>query len=117
MNPNFSDVILLANTSEGSQWTALAKVERPYRNGVYASASWLYGRSKSLTDGTSSQAASNWGNLYNPGDPKTPQPAISNFDPVIGSTGRTYDFKIAGHTTRVFYNGHPAGLYFTVTET
>lgn len=118
VNPNFSDVILLANTSKGYQWTGLAKVERPYRNGVYASASWLYGRSRSLTDGTSSQAASNWGNLYNPGDPNNPPVAVSNFDPGHRiNLALTYDFKISKVNTTVglFYNGQSGRPYtFTV---
>jgi hypothetical protein len=80
-NSQFSDVILLANTGEGSQWTTLLKLEKPFRDGLYLSASYLYGRSKSVNDGTSSQAASNWGNVYVPGDPNNAPLARSNFDP------------------------------------
>ena len=35
----------------------------------------------SILDGTSSQAASNWGNVYMPGDPNNPPLTRSNFDP------------------------------------
>ena len=43
------------------------EVRRPFRNGWYAQGSYLYGESKSIMDGTSSQAASNWGNVLRPG--------------------------------------------------
>ena len=56
-------------------------VDRPMRNGFFMNSSYLYGRSRSLMDGTSSQAASNWGNVYVPGDPNDPPLTRSNFDP------------------------------------
>lgn len=114
VNTNFSDVILLTNTDEGSQWTFLAKVERPYKNGIYASASWLYGESDSINDGTSSQAASNWGNVYVPGDPNDPPLARSNFDPGHRINAVfSYDFKIGGvdAVTSFYYNGQSGRPY------
>jgi hypothetical protein len=56
----FSNVILLTNTELGDAWNAYVKLERPYRNGWYASASYAYGNARSVNDGTSSQAISNW---------------------------------------------------------
>ena len=59
-DPNLNDVIVLANTSRGSSWTTTLKVERPFANGFFASASYLYNRAKSINDGTTSVARSNW---------------------------------------------------------
>ena len=36
--PRLSDVILLTNTDEGNQWSVSGKLERPFRNGLYATA-------------------------------------------------------------------------------
>jgi hypothetical protein len=76
-----SDVILLTNTDEGDSWSIVFKVDRPFRNRFFMNGSYLYGRSRSIMDGTSSQAASNWGNVYVPGDPNNPPLTRSNFDP------------------------------------
>src|SRR5690606_34600787 len=65
----FSDVIFLTNTDKGASWTLATKTDKPFRNNWYLTGSYLYGRSTTVNDGTSSQARSNWVNAYNPGDP------------------------------------------------
>ena len=68
-----SDAILLQNTSEGYNWNVSFEVRRPFRNGFFASAVVLPTVCRSrIMDGTSDQAASNWGNVYIPGDPNNP---------------------------------------------
>jgi hypothetical protein len=80
--PNqYGDVILLTNTGQGHSWTLAFEARRPWSSGWFASASYLYGQSKSNMDGTNSQAASNWGNAYTPGDPNNLPLTRSNFDP------------------------------------
>ena len=37
LDPNLNDVILLSNTTQGGTWTGAFKVERPFKNGFYAS--------------------------------------------------------------------------------
>jgi hypothetical protein len=78
---SLSDVIFLTNSSEGYSWSQMFQVRKPYSHGWTFDASYLYGRSKSIMDGTSSQAASNWGNVYVPGDVNNPPLATSVFDP------------------------------------
>ena len=63
LNPSFSDVILLTNTNKGGSWSAATKIDRPFRNGWLASASYLYGHATSINDGTNSQARSTWINV------------------------------------------------------
>ena len=67
-------------------------------------------------DGTSDQAASNWGNVYMPGDPNNAPLARSNFDPghritltatlrhPVGEGGRS-------RSCRVFYSGQSGRPY------
>ena len=104
-----SDLILLTNTDQGDAWSLALKLERPYRNRFFLNASYLYGRSRSIMDGTSSQAASNWGNVYVPGDPNNPPLTRSNFDPGhrITASG-SYDIPVGGGfsaTASLFYSG------------
>jgi hypothetical protein len=116
-NSAFGDVILLRNTDQGKQWTALAKLERPFRSGLYLAASWLYGESTSVNDGTSSQAASNWGNAYTPGNSNAIPLATSNFDPGHRlNAAISKDLKVAGLGTTIslFYNGQ-SGRPYTFT--
>jgi Carboxypeptidase regulatory-like domain len=107
--PTLTDVILLTNTSEGDAWSLAFKVDRPYRDRFFMGASYLYGRSTSIMDGTSSQAASNFINIYRPGDPNNPPTTRSNFDPghrITISGG--YDIPVGGGftvTASAFYSG------------
>ena len=58
--------------SKGYNWNASYEVRRPFRNGFFVSGAYSYGVAKTIMDGTSDQAASNWGNVYVPGDPNNP---------------------------------------------
>ena len=64
-------------------------------------------------DGTSDQAASNWGNVYTPGDPNHVPVARSNFDPGHRITlTATYDvpaWKTVKPRISMFYSGSRAG--------
>jgi hypothetical protein len=119
--PTLSDAVLLTNTSEGSQWSLSGKLERPFRNGLFASASYLYGRAKSINDGTSSQALSNWRFVYVPGDINNPPLATSNFD--VGSRlnfAVSYEIKALSHLHPVlslFYNGQSGRPYSVLFNT
>ena len=57
-----NDVLLLTNTSQGSSWTGSIKIDRPFKNGLTVSGSYLYNHATSINDGTSSIAGSNWAN-------------------------------------------------------
>lgn len=113
--PSLSDVIFLTNSDEGDSWSVVFKVDRPVRDRLFMNASYLYGRSRSVLDGTSSQAASNWGNVYVPGDPNNPPLTRSNFDPghrITISGG--YDIPMGRGftaTASVFYSGQSGRPY------
>lgn len=112
---SFSDIILLKNTDEGKQWSVSGKLERPFRNGLYAMASYYYGDARTVNDGTSSQASSNWGNAYTSGDPNNVPIGRSRFSPghrVLAAV--TYDWKLGGKVnllTSLFYTGQSGRPY------
>jgi hypothetical protein len=111
----FSDVILLTNSDEGYQWSLTAKLERPFRNGLYAMAAYNYGDARSVNDGTSSQAASNWGNAYTQGNPNDVGLGRSRFSPghrII--LAASYDLKLGSRANLMlsaFYNGQEGRSY------
>jgi hypothetical protein len=113
-----SDAILLQNTDEGSTWNIAYEVRRPFTNGLFVQGSYSYGRAKSIMDGTSDQAASNWGNVYVPGDPNNPPLSRSNFDPGHRVTlAASYDMpvaKVVKPIVSVFYSGQ-SGRPYTLT--
>jgi Carboxypeptidase regulatory-like domain/TonB-dependent Receptor Plug Domain len=114
-NRTFSDVILLTNTDDGHQWSATAKLERPFRNGLYVLAAYNYGDARSVNDGTSSQAASNWGNAYTQGNPNDVGLGRSRFSPghrII--LAASYDIKLGSRANLMlsaFYNGQQGRSY------
>jgi len=117
-NATFSDVVLLQNTSKGSSWNIDYEVRRPFTHGMFVQGSYSYGQSKSVMDGTSDQAASNWGNVYTPGDPNNVPLARSNFDPGHRVTlTASYDIpfaKVVKPVVTIFYSGQ-SGRPYTLT--
>ncbi len=110
-----SNAILLQNTDQGHQWNMSFKLERPLRNGWFASGSYAYGQTRSVLDAKSSQAASNWGNARTPGDPNNLPMARSDFD-----VGHRLNFAASyiwdlprgfGVTASMFYNGQSGRPY------
>ena len=81
LHPDFSDVVLLTNTGAGSGWMVAAKLDKRFSDDWFLGGSYLYGESRSVNDGGSSQATSNWRNAYNAGDPNAAPLAVSNFSP------------------------------------
>jgi len=114
---NLNDVLLLSNTSDGRSWSVSYKIEKPVRGKYYVSGSYLYGRSYSLNDGTSSVALSNW--RYNPigMNINSPNLAVSNY--TVGSrinltaTVPHRLFWRATGTASMFYNGQ-SGRPFSI---
>ena len=110
-----SNAPLLMNTDQGSNWNLSFEVRKQQSHGFFMSAAYSYGVAKSIMDGTSDQAISNWGNVYTPGSPNNIPVAISNFDPGHRiSLTASYDFKIvkgARGTASVFYSGQSGRPY------
>ena len=114
-NTAFSDVIFLTNSSEGYSWSTVAELRRPFSNGWFVSTSYLYGRSKSIMDGTSSQAASNWGNTLIRTNANEPELATSVYDPGHRiNLSASYEFGLFGDATAtasLYYSGQSGRPY------
>lgn len=114
---SLSDAIFLTNSDEGKSWSGSFKLEKPWKNGFMASASYLYNRSWSIMDGTSSQAASNWGYNLTPGDPNNTPLTVSNYDARHRiNVSASYQFPVKGinPTVSLFYNGQSGRPYSMV---
>lgn len=66
---NFTDVILLTNTNQGYQYSITTQLRREFRDGWFGDISYTYTDGRSINDGTSSQAISNWRFNEVQGDP------------------------------------------------
>lgn len=115
---DLTNVIYLTNTSEGEQFTANLKLEKPFSDGWYAMTSYVYGNSESINDGSSSQAYSNWRFNETSGDPNNPPVSTSDFEVEHRfNVALSYEFKIAGNvnaTTSLFYNVQSGRPYSTI---
>jgi hypothetical protein len=115
--PTLSDAILLENTDKGHAYSLAYEVRRPFTNGLFVQGSYSYGVAKSIMDGTSDQAASNWGFVYVPGNPNDAPLSRSNFDPAhrVTLTG-SYDMpfaKVVKPVVSIYYSGQ-SGRPFTL---
>ena len=112
-----SDVIFLTNSSAGHTWSGLVELRRPFRNGWFFNASYMYGESKATMEGTSSQAASNWGNVLVPNDPNNPPLGTSVYDPGHRiNFSASYEMRLFGGTSgtaSIYYSGQ-SGRPFTL---
>ena len=114
LHRDFSNVVLLTNTGEGSSWTIATKLDKRFSDNWFLSGSYLYGESRSVNDGGSSQATSNWRYNYNAGNPNAVPPAVSNFSP-----GHRFNlsgsYRIpagpAGITLAAYYNAQQGRPY------
>ncbi|MEM6769284.1 MAG: carboxypeptidase regulatory-like domain-containing protein [Bacteroidota bacterium] len=61
----YGRVILGYNTNRGYSYNLTASLQRPFKNGLFVQASYSFGDSYSVFDGTSSQNSSQWRGLHN----------------------------------------------------
>jgi hypothetical protein len=113
-----SDAIFLENTDQGHSYNFAYELKRPFRNGLFVQGSYSFGQSKSIMDGTSDQAASNWGFVYVPGNANDAPLARSNFDPGhrVTLTG-SYEiplFASVRPVVSIFYSGQSGRPYTLV---
>ena len=108
----YSDIYLASNTGEGSSYNLSGTLSHTYvsdKLDIRTSASYSYGESDGILDGTSSQNSSQWRNLETVNGSNRPVVSISDFSPghrVISNT--TFEYKWSENTrTRIglFYEG------------
>lgn len=109
VNDDFTNVILLRNSSEGYTYNITGQLQRPFENGFTASFAYTFGRATSFNDGTSSQAVSNW--RFNESTQGINRLDVTTSDFDLGSrivASASYEkewARIFKTTISVFYNG------------
>ena len=76
----YTGVYVLENVSKGYSYNVSIKAEKSFDFGLDLMASYTYGKSKTINNGSSSVAASNWQYNYTHGNPNEPELALSNFN-------------------------------------
>lgn len=117
-NGDFGDIYFLTNSANGEQTNFNVKLERPNRgDGWSGFASYTWGESTSVNDGSSSQASSNWRFLPIDQDPNNPRETTSNFEVEHRfNLGLTYEIAYGIGKTQfgLFYN-HQSGRPYSIT--
>jgi hypothetical protein len=117
IDPSYTNVILLENTSRGYAYNLTAQLQRPFENGFNANIAYTFGESKDVNPTTSSQAISNWRFTPNVRGANNPELAYANFDirhRIIGSISYRKEYlKNLATTISVFYTGRSgAGISY-----
>lgn len=79
INPNISDAILLANTTQGYQFNFTLQLQKAFSNGFFATAAYNYGDARDISPMTASIASSNFAATFVSGNPNEPILSYSSF--------------------------------------
>lgn len=79
INDDFSAIVALENTNKGYTYSVSGQIEKSFDFGLNLMASYTFGHSYSVNDGTSSVAYSNWKYNYSV-DTNRPELSFSGFD-------------------------------------
>ncbi len=114
----FTNVLLMKNTSEGYQYYLTLQLVRPLSpDGWSGNFSYTYGQSKDLNSVVSSTASSQWGFNVIPGDPNNPPLAYSNYDQrhrIFAAVSRRFELAEGfGTTIGLAFEGR-SGLPFSI---
>lgn len=104
VNPNYTDVLMMTNTSQGYAYSVTAMIQKPISDGWSGSLAYTYGHSTSVNDITSSTAISSWRFAYNTNGLNNLDLATSNFDPghrVIGYVSKRFNYAHGRLSTTV----------------
>lgn len=115
VDPNYSNIVLLDNTSRGYSYDFTFQVQKPLSHGWSGSISYTLGHSYSLNDGTSSQAISNWRYNYNINGLNNLDLTRSNYDlgsKIIAWVTKTFSYGKFHTTLGLVYTGE-SGLPFS----
>ena len=117
VNPNYTNVLLLQNTSRGYRYSFTGQAQKLFLSGLNTSVAYTYGEARDVNSGLSSTALSNWEFNQVPGNPNDPPLSYSAFDishRVIATGGYTFRYandKLAT-TISAVYEGQ-SGTPFT----
>ena len=114
---NAYSIINLRNTNKGYSYALTATLEKTFDFGLSAFASYSFGHSKSVNDGTSSVASSNWKYNYSHNSNDENELSYSKFDvPHRVKVQVTYESPkylngLMNTSVAVIYNGFSGGRY------
>lgn len=116
---NFTNVILLDNTNKGYTYSLTAQLQKSFSNGLSSMFAYTYSQAKSINDGGSSTALSNWNGGFVPqvDGPNSQGLATSLFQlrhRFIGSLSYKIEYgpgKLFGTGISIFYSGNSGQPY------
>lgn len=117
LSSNYNSIINLKNTNEGYSYALSAMLEKSFDFGLDLMASYTFGHSKSVNDGTSSVAYSNWQYNYSRDTNGSGELGFSKFDVPhrvmvqASYTSPRYWNDWMSTTVSVIYNGFSGGRY------
>ncbi|MBQ2364032.1 MAG: TonB-dependent receptor, partial [Alistipes sp.] len=115
----YSAVYRLSNTQRGYSWSATARAEYNFTGalaGLKATAAYTYSQSKSINDGISAQASSNWGRNYavNSNAPALSSSVYEFPHKVVASISYSRRYGLFGTNAMLLYNGY-SGEHYSLT--
>ena len=116
---DYSAVYRLSNTQKGYSWSATARAEYNFDYplaGLRMTAAYTFSQSKSINDGVSAQASSNWGRTYAV-DSNDPQLSNSLYEfphKVVASISYDMRYGLFGTNVMLLYNGY-SGEHYSLT--
>jgi len=115
VDPRFSNIYLLSNTSQGYRYSLTGTVTKTFVKALNVTVSYTYGESKDLSNGVRNSMESNW-QLNQALVPNNPALSYSNFDTrhrIVSSIGYNHDWKKAGSTTVSLFFSAQSGSPFS----
>ena len=116
---DYAAVYRLSNTQRGYSWSITARAEYNFMfdlTGLKLAAAYTFAQSKSINDGVSAQASSNWGRTYTV-DSNAPQLSNSLYEfphKVVASISYNKKYGLFGTNVMLLYNGY-SGEHYSLT--
>jgi hypothetical protein len=101
--------IVLKNEKGGYYYSATAKLEKSFENGLYGMIAYTHSEAKNLVDGSGDQASSAWNGNANVNGANSVEKSYTSYvtpDKVIANVSYKYEYlKAMATTVSVFYEG------------
>lgn len=114
---DFTNILLLDNSSKGYSYSLTTQIQKSFPFGLDLMAAYTNGQARSINDGTSSVAYSNWQYVQMVNNPNSPEFAISNFELKHRTVGSISYKKAYGANKEfatgisLFYSGNSGSPY------
>lgn len=116
---DYAAVYRLSNTQRGYSWSVTARAEYDFAYplaGLRVAAAYTFSQSKSINDGVSAQASSNWGRNYAV-DSNAPELSNSLYEfphKVVATISYNERYGLFGTNVMLLYNGY-SGEHYSLT--